>query len=53
VRGRDHYTGAFMSRHVESHNAGTHVLHTGGRFDSQLAFPVLAVEDAALDWGES
>jgi predicted acyl esterase len=53
VRGSDHYTGAFMSRHVESHNAGTHVLHAGGQFDSQLVFPVLAVEDGAPDWGDA
>jgi uncharacterized protein len=50
VRGSDHYTGAVMSRHIETRNAGAHVLHTGGRYDSHLVLPVLQAEIDAPDW---
>ena len=44
VAGRDlyDYPKAIISRHEETVNAGTHVLHMGGRFDSHLLIPVLS-----------
>jgi uncharacterized protein len=43
IQGRDvyDYPGAIISRHEETLNAGIHVLHMGGRFDSHLLVPLL------------
>jgi predicted acyl esterase len=48
VQGRDiyDYPGAIISRHEDTVNAGTHVIHVGGRFDSHLLVPVLADADS-------
>ncbi len=50
VRGSDFYTGAVMSRHILTRNNGSHVLHTGGTYDSHLVIPVLPVDPAAVEW---
>ena len=50
VRGSDFYTGAVMSRHILTRNSGSHLLHTGGTYDSHLVIPVLPVDPAALEW---
>ncbi|MBV9467110.1 MAG: CocE/NonD family hydrolase [Solirubrobacterales bacterium] len=44
VQGRDlyEYPGAIISRHEDTRNAGQHVIHTGGEYDSHLLIPVLA-----------
>jgi predicted acyl esterase len=45
VQGRDIYTDALpnlpFARHEELRNRGTHVLHTGGSFDSHLLVPFI------------
>jgi predicted acyl esterase len=33
--------GVGITRHPETRNAGKHIIHTGGRFDSQLLIPVV------------
>jgi predicted acyl esterase len=53
VRGSDHYTGAVMSRHIDSRNAGVHVLHAGGPYDSHVVLPVLPIEIDAPDWTDA
>jgi predicted acyl esterase len=50
LRGSDFYTGAVMSRHVDTRNAGDHVIHTGERWDSTLTFSVLAPTSDAPAW---
>jgi len=44
VQGRDIYDypeSVIISRHEDTRNAGEHVIHTGGKFDSHLLIPVL------------
>lgn len=45
VKGSDIYTDALpnlpFARHEELRNAGTHVIHTGGAYDSHLLVPVI------------
>ena len=46
VMGRDPFPatedpGAMITRHPETRNAGRHVIHTGGRFDSHVLLPVI------------
>jgi len=52
VQGRDIYTDALpnlpFARHQRTRNAGTHVLCTGGNFDSHLLIPVI---DSSLPAG--
>jgi predicted acyl esterase len=50
LRGSDFYTGAVMSRHVDTRNVGDHVVHTGGHWDSTLTFSVLAPIADAPSW---
>lgn len=51
LRGSDFYTGAVMSRHLETRNNGNHLLHTGGsKYDSFLVIPMLPVEPSSTDW---
>lgn len=51
LRGSDFYTGAVMSRHLETRNNGNHLLHTGGsKYDSFLVIPTLPVEPSSTDW---
>lgn len=40
VRGSDLFTEALLSRHLETHNRGAHVLHCGGDYDAHLLIPV-------------
>lgn len=47
VRGSDFYTGAVMSRHVETRNRGAHVLHTGADHDSFLVLPTRPADASA------
>jgi uncharacterized protein len=44
VQGRDIYdypSSVIISRHEDTRNAGSHVIRTGGKFDSHLLIPVL------------
>ena len=44
IQGHDLHTypeNAFAQRHAWTANAGRHVLHTGGRYDSHLLIPVI------------
>ena len=46
IQGHDLHTypeNAFAQRHAWTANAGRHVLHTGGRYDSHLLIPVIPV----------
>jgi uncharacterized protein len=49
VKGSDIYADALpnlpFARHEELRNAGTHVIHTGGRYDSHLLVPVIPPKD--------
>lgn len=40
VRGRDHYEHPSLA-HTATVNSGTHLIHTGGEFDSHLLVPVI------------
>jgi uncharacterized protein len=46
VQGRDvyEYPGAIIARHDDTRNAGHHVIHVGGRYDSHLLIPQLPRE---------
>lgn len=33
--------GAAITRHPDTRNAGTHIIHTGGTFDSHIPLPVI------------
>jgi predicted acyl esterase len=45
VKGGDIYTeappGLPFARHEDTRNEGTHIIHTGGRYDSHLLAPVI------------
>jgi predicted acyl esterase len=42
IRGSDLYTKAMFSRHEQTPNVGSHVIHTGGEHDSHLTIGVLS-----------
>ncbi|MGH2895304.1 MAG: CocE/NonD family hydrolase, partial [Solirubrobacteraceae bacterium] len=45
IQGSDVYTyppGVVNAGHSQTRNAGSHVIHTGGRYDSQLFIPVIS-----------
>ena len=49
IQGRDIYgfpTVRHTQMHEDTRNAGEHILHTGGRYDSHLLVPVIAPDAA-------
>ena len=50
IMGSDPYPGAALWRHPTTRNRGTHVVHAGGEWDSQLVLSVLVPEPDAPVW---
>jgi predicted acyl esterase len=50
IMGSDPYPGAALWRHPATRNRGTHVVHAGGEWDSQLVLSVLVPEPDAPVW---